>query len=268
MVRNAVVSETALLRDTGVVHARETLKMDFHRLFPQRIAQTALPLALVRPNVQNRLGVWRDGGKAEQFTIADLQYRQCRYPRHRQQGPGPLQTHKPLTVFMNFCALPALSLYKITSCKMLVPSTVTDFSDNQRSPVIVKWSLNIKGTTALLSQSGIVSPSLAGKKMSGLNLNCLKPGSAGAGVCWWRQMKRITLKQFEDLKLFPPSASLKISRKISRHWTEDGQQPWWFQVYKPSPVVTKYCISTAAAWELERRKKDSNKSKELLFSLD
>lgn len=120
---------------------------------------------------------------------------------------------------------------------MLVPSTVTDFSDNQRSPVMIKWSLNMKGTTASLSQSGIVAASLAGKKMSGLNLNSLKPGSAGAGVCWWRQMKRITVKQFEELKLCPPSANLKISRKISTHWTENCQQPRWFQADKPSPVV-------------------------------
>jgi len=67
---------------------------------------------------------------------------------------------------------------------MLVPFTVTDFSDNQTSPVVVKRAMNIKGITALLSQSGIVSASLAGKKMYGLNLNSLKPDSAGSGVCW------------------------------------------------------------------------------------
>lgn len=75
--------------------------------------------------------------------------------------------------FTGLCALSVLRLQKRVSCKVPVPSAVTDFSDNQRSPVIVKWSLNIKGPTALLSQLGIVSTSLAGKKMSGLNLNSL-----------------------------------------------------------------------------------------------
>lgn len=150
---------------------------------------------------------------------------------------------------------------------MQVPSTVTDFSGDRRSPVIAKWAPNIEGTTVLLSQLGIVSASLAGKKMFGLNLNSLKPGLVGAGVCWWRRMKRITLKQCEELKLFPPSANAKISRKISRCWIENCEEPQWFQADKTSSVVPKYCVSRAAAWELERRKKDSDKSRELLFSL-
>lgn len=148
---------------------------------------------------------------------------------------------------------------------MLVPSTVTDFSDNRRSPVVVKWLWNIKGTTASLSQSGIVSARLAGQKMSGLNLNSLKPGSAKAGVCWWR-WRRLHWSNLKSSNC--PSANLKIARKILRHRTENCQQPQWFQADKPSPVVPKYCISTAAAWELERRKKDSDKSEELLFLLD
>jgi len=43
-MRSAIVSETALLQDTGVVHARESLEMAFDGLFLQRTAQTAQPL--------------------------------------------------------------------------------------------------------------------------------------------------------------------------------------------------------------------------------
>lgn len=86
-----MVPETALLQDTAVVHARETLEMDLVGLFLQRMAQAALPPALVRPNPQSRPAVTRDGGKAEQFTTAALQCCPCPYPGHRQQGPGPPQ---------------------------------------------------------------------------------------------------------------------------------------------------------------------------------
>lgn len=142
------VPETALLQDTGLVHARETLRMDFDRVFQHRTAQAALPLVLIRPNLQNSPSVWRDCGVAEQFAIAHLQHCHCWYPEHLQWGPGPLQAPTPSTfALQNFVPWLSSSFkyikyifidIKFACCKMLVHSTVSHFSDNQRSPVIIK----------------------------------------------------------------------------------------------------------------------------------
>lgn len=185
IVRSAVVPEAVLLQDRGGVLAREPLGMDFGRR-PARHGPESSASSTVRANPQNRPLISfyfffpscsNLQGIVEKQSSSALPAGSTALaisPGTTSEGQEQCEcTNLKAVCFTLRICVPSqyLVCVKFVSCKMLVPSTVTDFSDNRRSPVTVKWSLNIKGSTALLSQSGIVSASLAGKKMSGLNLS-------------------------------------------------------------------------------------------------